>query len=144
MKALILLFALVACASALCIDPGHWRQFVYAKGHAKAITYEHEETKGLRVELVYYPDNNRQNVTVLAKANADDSGFYVIAGSSQVGCYGPYRKYALRLYADAIGKHPLMFGPLEQVEVPHQYVSVDDAPVKLFEKDLEGDLRLES
>lgn len=55
MKALIvLLAAFVACASALCMPPGHWRQFVYAKGHAKAKTYEHVDAKGLRVELVAY------------------------------------------------------------------------------------------
>ncbi|KAH7705797.1 hypothetical protein AAVH_26987 [Aphelenchoides avenae] len=143
MKAPILLFAFIACVAAYCPHPGHFRHFVYAKGHAKAITYKHEDTKGLRVELVSYPaDGDPRNATVLAGANADDSGFYVIAGSAQVGCLSQ-RKFALRLYADALAKYPLLFGIKRDVmDVPQEYVTVDDHAVKLFEKDLEGRLRI--
>ncbi|KAH7705801.1 hypothetical protein AAVH_26991 [Aphelenchoides avenae] len=142
MKAPILLLAFVACVSAYCPRPAHWRHFVYAKGHAKARTYEHNETKGLRVELVSYPDEDPRNVTILASANADDSGFYVIAGSAQVGCHS-VRKFGLRLFADAIAKYPLLFGIKRDVtDVPAEYEIIDDQAVKLFEKDLEGRLRI--
>lgn len=83
-------------------------------------------------------------MTVLASANADDSGFYVIAGSALVGCHS-LRKFGLRLYDDSISKYPLLFGIARDVmEVPLYYDTVDDQAVKLFEKDLKGVLHIES
>ncbi|KAH7716078.1 hypothetical protein AAVH_16537 [Aphelenchoides avenae] len=140
MKALSLFLTFVACAFAYCPPPFRWRHFVYAKGHAKVKIQSQEVTKGLRVELVSYYPNDPKNVTALAEADADDSGFYVIAGSSLVGCY--FRKqYALRLYADKLTTFPLevdKYGKNDRIDVPEEYVLREDQPVKIFEKDIEA------
>lgn len=95
----------------------------------------------LQIFTFHFSDpNDPKNVTALAEADADDSGFYVIAGSSLVGCY--FRKqYALRLYADKLTTFPLevdKYGKNDRIDVPEEYVLREDQPVKIFEKDIEA------
>ncbi|KAH7707662.1 hypothetical protein AAVH_25108 [Aphelenchoides avenae] len=86
-----------------------------------------------------------QNVTVLASANADDSGFYVIAGSALVGCADTHL-YGLRLYAPKLAHFPVQIvnETIDILNVPQENVFGDDQPVKVFEKDINGSLIMPS
>jgi hypothetical protein len=85
-------------------------------------------------------------VTVLASANTDNPGFYVIAGSHQASCHAP-RRYGLRLYAGKIATFPVKVRNgvnYDTIEIPSEYVIMERQPVKFFEKDIDGDLGLVS
>ncbi|KAH7703456.1 hypothetical protein AAVH_29366, partial [Aphelenchoides avenae] len=83
-----------------------------------------------------------RNVTVLASANADAIGFYVIAGSELPSCYFP-RRFGLRLYADKLSNYPVKVnGSHDPIYVPDNYVFAEKEPVKVFEKDIDGVLSI--
>ncbi|KAH7716069.1 hypothetical protein AAVH_16528 [Aphelenchoides avenae] len=138
-----LLVVFVVSASAICGPGGPPRLFVYAKGHAKVDVHGHDNVKGLRIDLVSYLPHEQDSATVLASANADDTGFYVIAGSEHHGCFFPQR-YGLRLYASKLGTYPVEVGTngSDTIEVPWAYVTRNNEPAKLFEKDINGSLNL--
>lgn len=93
-----------------------------------------------------------QNVTVLASANADDSGFYVVAGSALgvdfeklVVCVDT-RLYGLRLYAPKLAHFPVQVHEktFDTINIPLEYLLDANDPVKVFEKDIEGALIMPS
>lgn len=80
-----------------------------------------------------------KNVTVLAGANADDQGRYVVAVFG--GCY-PDETYGLRLYADSLAPYPLDVGhDQDQLEVPRNCEYLLGQPVKDCKTDIVGQLK---
>lgn len=80
-------------------------------------------------------------MTVLASANTDDSGYYVIAWSALVGCPDNHL-YGLRLYVPKLARLPVQidFDMYDTINVPQEYILGEYQPVKVFEKDIEGGL----
>lgn len=84
-------------------------------------------------------------MTVLASANVDETGFYVIAGSAWLECNNPFI-YALRLYSDKLATFPVKLdnSTHDTIRVPREYVLSEYQPVKLYEKDINGFLTIDS
>lgn len=81
-------------------------------------------------------------MTVLAIANADGQGNYVIAAFG--GCY-PEETYGLRLRADSLAPNPLQVDhDKDQIEVPHECEYLLGLPVKDCKQDIVGQLSTSS
>ncbi|KAH7710650.1 hypothetical protein AAVH_22057 [Aphelenchoides avenae] len=139
MKALLLFLAFAACVYAHCPAKEYWHRYYYVRGKAKVKLRSQEVTEGLRVEFVSNSPYDPKNVTVLAGANADDQGRYVVAVFG--GCY-PDETYGLRLYADSLAPYPLDVGhDQDQLEVPRNCEYLLGQPVKDCKTDIVGQLK---
>lgn len=99
--------------------------------------------------FIFSAPHNPNNFTVLASADASETGMYAIAGVG--GCY-PDETYGLRLFADSLGPNPQLVHPKNknydqgqdqyQIHIDSKYVSkwpaTDDVNVPLFWMDIEG------